>query len=236
MAGKRFFSQHSEDGITLDLLARIGAGNPLFVEFGAGASLQTNTMILAHGFGWRGLWIERDAAHCDSLRSQLAKTALRNNAIVVENEHLTAENIDDVLFDFFSPIRNIGVMSIDVDGNDYWLWKAVESIKPRLVIIEYNASLGPDVSKTIPCNPNHVWDRTAFHGASLKALCKLGDVKGYDLVAVEPSGVNAYFALKDSSLIPLDPVAAFRPHAARLKHSTLKKQMAATAKMGFVDV
>jgi hypothetical protein len=97
----------------------------------------------------------------------------------------------------------IDLLSIDVDGNDFWIWKAIEVIQPRVVVIEYNASLGSHKSLAIKYNPTHSklnyhplgW----YHGASLTALTKLAKDKGYALIACESSGVNAFFVRKDIS-------------------------------------
>jgi hypothetical protein len=97
------------------------------------------------------------------------------------------------------------LLSIDVDGNDYWIWKAIDGYHPRVVVIEYNIFFGPTVRKTIPYNADFHWDKTPYHGASLAALQKLGREKGYTLVHAESYAPNAFF-LRDSEL-PADYVA-----------------------------
>ena len=101
---------------------------------------------------------------------------------------VTAENVND--FIKFTP----GIVSIDVDGNDYWIWKALK-VEPDIVCIEYNAHFGPSEKVTIPYDPRFIWekDKHWFRGASLAALADLADTKGYQLVGCESSGNNAFF-------------------------------------------
>jgi len=84
-----------------------------------------------------------------------------------------------------------------VDGNDYWIWEAIRSINPRVVVIEYNATWFPPLSFTVRYNENFRWDGTNYHGASLRALELLGRRKGYCLVGCNFSGVNAFFVRED---------------------------------------
>jgi len=120
-------------------------------------------------------------------------------------KHLTAHNIEGALKGMPD---EIDLLSIDVDGNDYWLWNAIERISARLVVIEMNRALGPHVSVTIPYDPDFKWDRGSYYGASLRALAKLGKEKGYRLIGCEPKGVNAFFLRNDikgfGELNPID--------------------------------
>jgi hypothetical protein len=91
---------------------------------------------------------------------------------------------------------------IDVDGNDYWIWRALEAFRPRVVVIEYNGDLDPTVPKVMPYAPGWRWDHTSGYGASLAALEALGADKGYRLVHTELAGVNAFF-VRDELAGPL---------------------------------
>jgi hypothetical protein len=116
--------------------------------------------------------------------------------------------------------REIDLLSLDVDGNDYWFWEALSAVSPRIVCIEYNAGLGPELSWTVPYDPG--FERFAkhpsgfFHGASLKAMERLGRNKGYRLVGCDSTGTNAFF-LRDDVTAPdvptLTAAEAYRPHA-----------------------
>ena len=97
-------------------------------------------------------------------------------------------------------IKEVDLLSIDIDGNDFWIWEEINCIKPRLVVIEYNSFFGPELSYTIPYNPKFIWDyekKRSYYGASLKALEKLGRKKKYTLVGVDKNGVNAFFVRND---------------------------------------
>src|SRR4029078_1096658 len=85
----------------------------------------------------------------------------------------------------------------DIDFNDYWVWKAVSAVRPRAVVIEYNAGLHPPLSVTAPYPPNRAGDGTNFFGASLEALVRLGRDKGYRIVGCNISGSNAFFVRED---------------------------------------
>jgi len=90
--------------------------------------------------------------------------------------------------------KNFDLLSIDVDFNDYWVWKAVKDYFPRVISIEYNACYPPTESKTVPYDSHGKWDkRTNYFGASLLALVKLGLSKGYTLVGCDSNGINAFF-------------------------------------------
>jgi hypothetical protein len=115
---------------------------------------------------------------------------------------ITAENINDLLRAHVST-RDIGILSIDIDGNDYWVWKAIDAVEPRIVIVEYNSVFGPDLAVTIPYQPD--FDRTRAHhsnlfwGVSLAALCLLAEQKGYVFVGSNSAGNNAFFVRRDCS-------------------------------------
>ena len=114
-------------------------------------------------------------------------------APLVHRAFLTAENIVDTFRRHAVP-STFDVLSLDVDGNDYWLWQALAPVyTPRLVCIEYNSRFGPDQSVTIPYQPDHRWDKTDYYGASAAALVALGRRHGYTLVDVRPR-VNLFFA------------------------------------------
>lgn len=193
---RRVTSQCGEDGVLEAIFARIGATNRQYVEFGCGDGVQCNTAALRRR-GWRGLLMDGVAAPgAPDVRMHAA--------------WITAENIES-LFDAHDVPQEPDLMSIDLDGNDWWVWRAVER-RPRVVVAEYNANLGPALALTIPYDPQHGWDGTDFYGASLPALVKLGRRKGYTLVHCTQSGVNAFFVRDDLLREEArDPAAIWRP-------------------------
>ena len=111
---------------------------------------------------------------------------------LVRREFVSAENVNELFAKYEVP-REPDLLSIDVDGNDYWIWKAIDRYQPRVVIVEYNVFFGLNVSKTIGYNPDHVWDETHYHSASIAAFHKLGREKGYALIYTDSYAPNAYF-------------------------------------------
>lgn len=181
----RVHSQNGEDGILAEIFRRIGAGKSTFCEFGVGDGSECNTRALALS-GWSGVWLEASAG-C----AAAARVGKPESVRVVET-YLTRENVALEL-ERAGVSRNVDLLSVDVDGNDYHLWQALERFHPRAVVIEYNASLEPGADWVMPYDPAHRWDLTNRFGASLSALARLGGARGYQLVACEEQGVNAFF-------------------------------------------
>ena len=192
--GYKGYSQGDEDGLIDEIFRRIGTTNRYFVEFGVGDGLQNNTAALLLG-GWRGSWLEgsdSDVARIQQrFRQQLASDALR-----VRHTFITAENIE-TLFDELDVPAEPDLVSIDIDGNDYWVWQAIRRWRPRVVVIEYNAIFGRSARCVVPYRPDRVWDGSSHYGASLGALEALGQEKGYALVGCCFQGTNAFFVRDD---------------------------------------
>ncbi len=185
---QRFFSQNGEDGIIRMILAKIGTTNRFCVEFGVENGRECNTRFLIKQ-GWKYL-------HMDGSRQKKEYTRIMH-------EFITAENIN-YLFRKYKVPERFDLLSIDLDYNTYWVWKALEGYFPRVVVIEYNASVPPAESKAVRYNPDRVWDGTDYFGASLLALAKLGKDKGYTLIGCESHGINAFFVrneLKDHFIV-----------------------------------
>ena len=197
---RKINSQHGEDGIIEAIFARIGTSNKYVVEFGVGSGRECNSAYLARKKGWTGLWMD-------------GKKPRRKRALEVRQEFITAENILD-LFEKHRVPRNFDLLSIDIDGNDYWVWKKITGFHPRVIIMEYNASVPPSESRTIRYDPAFVWSKTDYYGASLLALARLGEEKGYRLVGCDNSGVNAFFverSLAEKHFVAQSVEALYRP-------------------------
>jgi hypothetical protein len=192
--GHRCFSQNAEDGMIDEIFRRIGTGPRFFVEFGVETGLENNTLALLLA-GWRGLWIEADPAAARTIRGEFALAVDAGRLSLVES-FVTAENIEQTLRGAGVP-EDLDLLSIDIDGNDYWVWKAIRAFQPRAVVIEYNASLGRTARVVRPYEPTRSWDGSAAFGASLAALEALGREKGYALVGCDAVGVNALFVRQD---------------------------------------
>jgi len=114
----------------------------------------------------------------------------------VRESVVTVANINDLIVKA-GVGGEIDLLSVDIDYNDYWVWKAITTINPRVVIVEYNATLRPPLSLVVPYDPNGSWDGSNFFGASLEAFVKLGRDKGYRIVGCNFSGSNAFFVRSD---------------------------------------
>jgi hypothetical protein len=189
LTAQRFgvLSQNGEDGILLALLAEAGPGPASFAEVGCGTN-GGNSGFLARELGWSGIMIDGSASNLDEIR-------LLFNAARVQAVHafVTRENIDELLRGNGLE-GELGLLSIDLDGNDLWVWEAISVVAPRIVVVEYNALFGPSRAVAVPYAADHVYEpESAYYGASLAALAALGRRKGYRLVTAEPRGTNAFF-------------------------------------------
>lgn len=176
---QRVTSQNGEDGILAALFEAIGTTNQHAVEFGAGIGpSECNSLRLVDEDGWIATWWD-GANQPDDSR--------------VEQTFITAENINGLLADHAIP-EHPDLMSIDIDSNDYWVLDAIdERLTPRVLVIEYNASLGPIDRLTIAYDPSFVWEVNDYFGASLAALTAAAARRGLALVGCDSLGINAFF-------------------------------------------
>jgi len=189
------FSQNGEDGIVAEIFRRLGQPCRTFIEIGAGDGTENNTIYLLLG-GASGLWVEAGAKNCAAIREG-HKAALAIRALALAEQKVSMENVNAIISGA-DLSRDLDLLSIDIDGNDYWVWKAVTVVAPKVVVMEYNARFGSSLSWTIEYNAAHTWPGgNSYFGASLKALEKLGREKDYVLVGTDFMGVNAFFVRKD---------------------------------------
>ncbi len=176
---RKVYSQLGQDGILEYLFDLIGTTNKFCVEFGSRDLLDlSNTANLRLNHGWKVLGMDGNATGES------------------KKEFITAENIED-LFAKYNVPKEFDYASVDVDGVDLHLWKAIQNYSPRLVSVEYNSNFGPYQSFTLPYDPNTKWDNfSMYYGASLAALNKLAIEKGYTLVHVVPC-LDAFFVRND---------------------------------------
>ena len=170
---RKIHSQNGEDGIIDAIFKKIGTTNTYCVEFGIHPR-EGNSIYLRQQ-GWECLWMDGNG-----------------DGSSIKKEFITAENIN-ALFGNYSVPKEFDLLSIDIDSNDYWVWQAIRDFTPRVVVIEYNASIPPSQSKTVAYDPELHWDGSSYFGASLLALKKLGESKGYTLITCDEKGINAFF-------------------------------------------
>jgi hypothetical protein len=178
----RYYSQNGEDGVIERLLELVGVTNRFYVEFGVGNGDECNTRLLRER-GWSGLMMD---------------SACENPSIGLHREFVTAENINDLLVKHHVP-ESFDLLSIDIDGNDHWVWKAMSArFRARVVVIEYNCAVPAEIAVAMPYDPAFRWAGEANTGQSLLALKKLARARGYSLVYADAP--NAFLVL--NSLLP----------------------------------
>lgn len=194
----KVFSQAGEDGIIQFLISRIAVPNRTFIEFGVESYQEANTRFLLRHDDWKGLVIDGGEENVRLIRED--RVAYPRHDLTALCAFITRENINE-LFTRAGFSGDVGLLSVDVDGNDYWIWEAIEAVSPRIVVCEYNSVFGPRAAVTVPYDP--AFQRTKAHfsnlyfGASLPALCFLAEKKGYDFVGANTLGNNAFFVRKD---------------------------------------
>ncbi|MBT4207186.1 hypothetical protein HOE22_02450 [Candidatus Woesearchaeota archaeon] len=220
----KIYSKHGGDGILAYIFSKIGATNHTFIEMGVEDGRECNTSNLSFNLGWKGLLIDANEDWIKSARA-FYKEKLGSNAdnIKMTANFVTAENINQLITD--SGFRGeIDLLSIDIDSNDYWVWKSINVINPRVVVMEYNAAMSNE-SVTIKYDPDFHYKGTSqkyplYFGASLKALVKLGKEKGYILVGCDTHGHDAFFVRSDvaeGKFVELSSEEAFYPNPYTLK-------------------
>lgn len=181
---KKICSQNGEDGVLEAIFAEIGTTNKFLVEFGCEEKECNSAHLLASG--WTGVLMD-------------GFNQSTNPNVVIHQEFITAENIQ-LLLDKHGVPREFDLLSIDIDGNDFWVWRQITR-RPRVCVLEYNAHVSPFLKRTIRYQPDFMWQGTDYFGASLAALVELGRLKGYTLVHCERTGANSFF-IADECLPP----------------------------------
>ena len=200
----RYFSQNGEDGIIWYLLSLLGDGEKRVVEICAGDGVECCAANLVVNHGWQAFLVDGDAELVDRGRRFYAHCGdTWYFPPLFVHSWVTPDNVNELLAEHgFN--RNIDVLIIDMDGNDYWLWEAIRS-DPRVVVVEINETLGSDVSVAISYDAAFRWNHgSAYRGASLRAFTKLARRRGYRLVGTERYNFNAFFVREDcaSELLP----------------------------------
>lgn len=211
------FSQRGEDGIIQYIISQIEIPNKIFVEFGVEDYTESNTRFLLINNNWAGLVIDGSKEHVKFIKEDFIYWKYDLTAY---HSFITKENINQ-LISKYTDCSDVGLLSIDIDGNDYWIWDALTVIKPRIVVCEYNSAFGKFNKVSVPYQAD--FDRTKAHysslyyGASLSALCYLAEKKGYDFIGTAEAGINAFFVRKDLSapFRKYSESEAFRPAANR---------------------
>lgn len=209
--GFKVFSQFEEDGILLYLFSLVGEGSKTFIEIGANDGINSNCSNLAIHFGWSGLFLEGDPKLIKRGRKFYSKipTPYHPKPKYVQ-AIVRRENINQLISEN-GLSGEIGLLSIDIDGNDYWVWDAIMVVQPKVVIIETHTEFATR-NIVVPYDPEYMYPgkHPIYHGASVIAMNKLAERKGYRLVAACDLGINQVFLRNDlatEELPAIDPAA-----------------------------
>ncbi len=193
----KVFSQWGDDGIIQWLVNNLDIPNRTFIEFGVQNYRESNTRFLMMNDNWSGLVMDGSEANVAQIvdSEYFWKYDLKAKAVFIDRS-----NVNELIASAGME-REVGILHIDIDGNDYWIWKEIEVISPIVVILEYNSVFGLERAITVPYRAD--FDRTKAHhsnlyfGASLAALHRLSSDKGYSFIGCDSAGVNAYFIRRD---------------------------------------
>ena len=193
----KVFSHEGEDGIIQYLIKKVVIENDVFIEFGVEDYRESNTRFLLQNNCWRGLIIDSGTRHIQFLNNA---DIMWQYDIEPISKFITAENINSIIQNA-GYLGDIGLLSIDVDGNDYWILKAIDVVSPRILIIEYNSLFGYEHAVTVPYRPDFSISKShyseLYYGASLPAIILCAQKKGYQFVGCNKGGSNAFFIRKD---------------------------------------
>ena len=226
----KVFSQTGEDGIIQFLIRNIPIQNNIFVEFGVQNYTESNTRFLLQNDNWSGLVIDGSQENINYIKND--PIYWRYN-LKAECAFIDCENINTLIKDN-GISGDIGLLSVDIDGNDYWVWKAIDCINPCIVICEYNSVFGPQARVTVPYDK--AFQRTKSHysnlyyGASISALSFLADKKGYSLVGSNSAGNNIFFVREDL----LGGLQTFKPEDAYAK-AQFRESRDVNGNLSFLD-
>lgn len=193
----KVFSQNGEDGIIQEVFRRIGTKSKRFIEFGVQSGHECNTHLLLH-LGWSGLWIEGEQNMFKSLVESFDAAIAKGSLLAVQS-FVTIDNINSI-FENSGYVGEIDLLSVDVDGNDFHLCKALDAVTPRVVVVEFNASFPPPIHWVMPYVQDYRPDSGLYFGASLTSFAEMMESKGYILVGTDICGINAVFVHKKEAL------------------------------------
>ena len=189
----KVFSQNGEDGIVQYLTNNITIKNDTFVEFGVSNYQEANTRFLLLNNNWKGLVLDGSSENINAIKNE---ELYWKHDLTGEQHFITKDNINSIISGA-GISGDIGLLSVDIDGNDYWVWQAIDIVQPRIVVCEYSSVFGFDLPICVPydkkfqkANAHH---SCLYFGASLPALCPLGEQKGYDFVGSDSTSINAFF-------------------------------------------
>lgn len=185
---RNVYSQGGEDGIIDKIFSSLDIRQGNYVEIGADDGMEISNTRLLREKGWKGVLIEGSSRFI-KLQDNVKNAELVNKYVSCED----GDRMDDILAETSLP-KDFEFMSLDIDGNDLWVWESMVLYRPLVMCVEYNYTLKE--SLTIAYNPDHRFNNDNYYGATAAAFCKLAKDKGYDLIAFTPF-LNLFFIDKD---------------------------------------
>jgi len=193
----KVFSQNGEDGIIQFLIRKVLIHNKIFIEFGVQNYTEANSRFLLQNDSWSGLVIDGSRKNINYIKND--PIYWRHN-LKAECAFIDCDNINEIIKNNGISCE-IGLLSVDIDGNDYWVWEAIDCVTPCIVMCEYNSIFGPSAKVTVPYDKKffrtNAHYSNLFYGASISALTSLAEKKGYSLVGSNQAGNNAFFVRND---------------------------------------
>lgn len=192
------FTTHDEDGILLNIFQKIGTLSKRFIDIGSNDGINSNCANLAFHFGWNGVFIDGNRSVLKrGMYIYKKRFGSGLNNFIFKHALVTPQNVDDILLGFIPP-HEIDLLSIDLDGNDYFIWEKITAINPRVVVTEvqiekHDVDFIPDYTVEF-----ELYESDVPKGASALAMINLARVKGYTLVAANKEGFNLFFVRNDS--------------------------------------
>lgn len=226
----KVFSQNGDDGILQFLIRKVPVKNNIFVEFGVQNYTESNTRFLLQNNNWSGLVIDGSQKNINYIKND--HIYWRHN-LKAECAFIDCENINTIISNN-GISGEIGLLSVDIDGNDYWVWEAIDCINPCIVVCEYNSIFGPSAKVTVPYDKKFY--RTSAHysnlyyGASISALAYLAGKKGYSLVGSNRVGNNVFFVRNDL----VGELATYKPNEAYVQ-AQFRESRDASGNLTFLD-
>lgn len=197
--GFKVYSQEDQDGILQYLCEQLKIEKGIFAEFGAGEG-ETNSTHYLLLKGFKGCWIECNEEHIKKIKAHYIEKENKNskNRLMIIHSMITPENINQLLNLYLEKIqeKEFDILVCDTDWHDYYLFEALE-LKPKIIVIEYNASIPRDISLVVPKDEPYGWRGDNYFGASFKALYSVGRKKGYTLIGCNSSGIDMFFVRND---------------------------------------
>jgi hypothetical protein len=215
----RVSSQWGEDGIIEWLVHHLGDMPEVFVEFGVQNYCESNTRFLLQHRNWRGLVIDGSEMHVDYIRQD--RISWRHDLTAVAS-FITRDNINSIISGAGFQ-GELGILSVDIDGVDYWVWEAIQCVNPQILIVEYNSALGDLLPLTVPYAADFVRTRAhhsnLYYGMSIRAAVFQANRRGFTLVGTNSAGNNAFFVRNDRAEAVLKRLDAVQDRPSRFRES-----------------